>query len=285
MMSLPLLRSVLERLNLSECEEMSIEVNPATVDENGLKAFKDLGFNRISIGVQALDDVALQTLGRLHTASEALAAVELALKHFDNVSADFIYGRPGQTLPSWEKELRRIIALGLPHVSLYQLTIENGWKAELPQDEEILQMFRLNHNEMTPTYEHYEISNYARPGFECRHNAAYWRLDDYLGIGPSAHSRIAGTAVSYTGDINEWLHHPVPMMEKLSPPEVFTERLLMGLRTKAGLILHHSDYAFLDRDILKDFISRGFLELRQATLSPSFKGMEVSDYLIRSLLR
>lgn len=181
---------------LSEQPEISLEANPNT-DRPGL--FADLraaGINRLSLGVQALNDADLRFLGRTHGVKEALASVDSVLKNFDNHSLDLIYVRPGQTPAAWERELRQAAALGMKHLSLYQLTIEEGTVFALKnvpamEEEAAAALYRLS-EELTSAagYRQYEISNYAAPGSECRHNLGYWQGDDYVGVGNGAVGRL-----------------------------------------------------------------------------------------------
>lgn len=184
---------------MSENTEITLEANPTSVEAAKLIAFRDAGVNRASLGVQALDAAALAFLGRQHNVGEALEAVALAREIFPRMSFDLIYARPGQSLKAWEDELTKALTYAKGHMSLYQLTIEENTafhaaykKGELPMlgDDEAAEMYALTaaimqaHN--MPAY---EISNYAAPGQESRHNLAYWRGDDYIGIGPGAHGR------------------------------------------------------------------------------------------------
>ncbi len=277
------LETIFKQLDLSACKEVSIEVNPATVDEEKLKFFKDIGINRISIGVQAMNDKDLKVLGRLHSIHQALDTIDLARKYFSNISADFIYARPEQTVQAWQQELKQIKSLDLPHISLYQLTIENGWKVEIPDDDIAEDMFKLNCAEMSE-YKHYEISNYAKSGYESEHNLAYWRYKDYLGFGASAHSRVEGKALVFTSNVHKWLETPVYRIEELSPQAIFTEKVLMGLRTTEGAHISVSDYEFIDRNKLEEFISQGLLEFNNDNLSSTERGMLINDYIVQQIL-
>ncbi len=279
-----LLEKITSKLDISNCEEFSIEVNPATIDENKIKAFKDIGINRVSIGIQALNDNDLKVMGRIHNKKQALETIDLIKKYFDNISLDFIYGRPNQSAKDWEAELDEILALDVPHLSMYQLTIENDWQVELPSDDECEKMFDIAHTK-TKNYNHYEISNYAKPGYECLHNLAYWRYEDYLGIGPSAHSRISGKALIYDCDIKNWLNNQNLTSENLALKDIFTERLLMGLRTKEGLLLSDTDYDFIDKQSLSSFIDEGLLAHNNNRLQPTFSGMKLNNYIIQKLLK
>lgn len=185
--------------------EISLEANP---NSHYPQMFADLhraGINRLSLGVQALNDDDLRFLGRTHNLKQAYAAVDEVLKNFDNHSIDLIYARPNQSLSSWEKELKQAAAMGLKHISLYQLTIEDGTvfsrKGIKPLDDEAAaEMYLATENLLQSfNYQKYEVSNYALPGFESRHNLLYWTGQDYIGVGPSAHGRLT----VFNGDLKQ----------------------------------------------------------------------------------
>ncbi|HYZ27207.1 MAG TPA: radical SAM family heme chaperone HemW, partial [Geminicoccaceae bacterium] len=180
--------------------EITLEANPTSSEAGRFRALRAAGVNRVSLGVQALDDTALRLLGREHTAAEALAAVELAARLFRRFSFDLIYGRPGQTPAGWAAELTRALAHADGRLSLYQLTIEPGTRFELlqrtgalvmPADDVQADLYELTQERLAGAgLPAYEISNHARPGEACRHNLLYWRCGEWLGIGPGAHGRL-----------------------------------------------------------------------------------------------
>ena len=181
--------------------EITLEANPTSVEAGRFRAFRDAGVDRVSIGVQSLDPAALRMLGREHSAAQAIAALETARAVFPRISFDLIYARPGQTLDAWRAELRQALALAADHLSLYQLTIEPGTKFEamhrrgdivLPDEDTGAALYEATAEEAGRFgLAAYEVSNYAVPGGESRHNLAYWRYADYAGIGPGAHGRIS----------------------------------------------------------------------------------------------
>ena len=236
--------------------EVTLEANPTSVERGRLAAFRDAGVNRLSLGVQSLDEEALRFLGRRHDAAEAVAALEAARALFPRLSFDLIYARPGQSEAAWRAELRRALELAADHLSLYQLTIEPGTRFAtehargafaLPEGDEAARLYTATAEEaerfgLLP----YEVSNYARPGAESRHNLQDWRYGDYLGIGPCAHQRlmVAGGALLAARRHRapeEWLArverdgHAVTGEEALSPPDRMREALLMGLRLAEGV--------------------------------------------------
>jgi oxygen-independent coproporphyrinogen-3 oxidase len=235
--------------------EITLEANPTSVEATRFRGYRAAGVNRVSLGVQALDDGALKELGRLHTAQEALDAVAVARSIFERYSFDLIYARPRQTLSSWSAELKRAVAEAAEHLSLYQLTIEPGTpffglhragKLAVPNDDLGRDLYDLTQSicaaEGLPAY---EISNHARPGAECRHNLVYWRGHEYAGVGPGAHGRLNIDGRRYATETEKkpeaWLQsveangHGLIVDEKLQPGEVADEFLLMGLRLAEGI--------------------------------------------------
>jgi oxygen-independent coproporphyrinogen-3 oxidase len=235
--------------------EVTLEANPTSVDATRFRGYRSAGVNRVSLGVQSLDDGALKELGRLHTVQEALDAVAIARSIFQRYSFDLIYARPRQTLEAWTVELRRAIAEAAEHLSLYQLTVEPGTpffglraagKLAIPDDDLGRDLYDLTQlicaGEGLPAY---EISNHARPGAECRHNLIYWRGQDYAGIGPGAHGRLTIGGKRYATETDKkpegWLTrvetngHGLIVDEKLTVGEIADEFLLMGLRLAEGI--------------------------------------------------
>lgn len=237
--------------------EVTLEANPTSVEAGRLAAFRDAGVNRVSLGVQSLRDDALRFLGRQHGAYQAVAALELARGLFPRVSFDLIYARPGQTLAAWQAELRQALGLVADHLSLYQLTIEPGTRFEtqhrrgelvLPDDDLGAELYEATAEEAQRFgLLGYEVSNYAVPRGESRHNLAYWRYGDYAGIGPGAHGRlqIEGVRLATTrhrapepwADLVERHGHGTREQVALSPAEQSREMLLMGLRLTEGIDL------------------------------------------------
>ncbi len=231
--------------------EITLEANPSSVEAARFAGFAAAGVNRVSLGLQALDDAALKALGRPHDLAEGLAALDVAQRHFGRVSLDLIYDRPGQTVAAWEAELTRALSFGTEHLSLYQLTIEPGTryatlhaKGELvlPVEDTSADLFELT-AAMTAAAGRpaYEVSNHAMAGAESRHNLAYWMYADYVGAGPGAHGRRAGEATMRHRKPENWLRavaangHGLVESRVLTPVERSGEALLMGLRLAAGI--------------------------------------------------
>jgi oxygen-independent coproporphyrinogen-3 oxidase len=233
--------------------EITLEANPSSVEAARFADIAAAGVNRVSLGLQALDNDALKFLGRAHDVSEGLAALDTAQRAFARVSFDLIYARPGQSLAAWEAELARAIGFGTEHLSLYQLTIEPGTRFAteaaagrivIPDGDSAADLFEATRAiTATAGIPAYEISNHARPGAESRHNLTYWRYRDYAGIGPGAHGRRGGLATVRRKKPENWMtaiernRHGIELEEPLAPHTRATEALLMGLRLREGVDL------------------------------------------------
>jgi len=218
-------------------EEVTVECNPEGLRLEGLR---DAGVNRITLGIQALDDRLLRFLGREHDADRARRAFREASKHFDNICVDLIFGVPGQTLAGWRRTLEEVHAWRPAHVSLYGLSYEHGTPFEkicdrLPEETERA-MYEAA-MDVLADYHHYEISNWALAGFESRHNRGYWEGRPYLGFGPGAHSYVPNDRWWNVANVREWLERDdvVLRRETLTPDQVRIERLLLGLRQDVGV--------------------------------------------------
>ncbi len=291
--------------------EITLEANPTSVEAGRLAAFRDAGVNRVSLGVQSLDGEALRLLGRQHSATQAVAALELARAIFPRVSFDLIYARPGQSEAAWRSELRQALALANDHLSLYQLTIEPGTAFEalhrrgdivLPDDETGASLYDATAEEaekfgLLP----YEVSNYARPGSESRHNLAYWRYGDYAGIGPGAHGRISvGDTLLATrrhrapepwADRVERNGHGTTDETPVTADERAREMLLMGLRLTEGI--DETRFAArtgvtlddaTDADTLAQALDAGYLERGAGVLRATMEGRKRLDSLLAALV-
>ncbi|PJI85863.1 oxygen-independent coproporphyrinogen-3 oxidase [Yoonia maricola] len=238
--------------------EVTLEANPTSVEAGRFAAYRDAGVNRVSMGIQALNDADLKALGRLHTAAEAMEAFDVARGVFDRVSFDLIYARQGQSLSDWEVELRRALNLAVDHLSLYQLTIEDGTAfgdryaagklRGLPNDDTAADMYAVTQNVCSEAgFAAYEVSNHARPGCESIHNKIYWKYGDYAGIGPGAHGRLTLGGTRYATEAPlapaVWLSQVLKTRngdsgrEVLTPKDQFIEFLLMGMRLREGVDL------------------------------------------------
>lgn len=283
--------------------EMTLEANPGTVPKEKLRAFRSLAMNRLSIGIQSFNDNELKALGRIHDREEAFQSIEFArAAGFDNISFDLIYSIPGQTLAQWEENLSTAIDLAPQHIAAYSLILEDGTP--------LARMVRTGEVDMNPVdlearmyeramevlgahaYEHYEVSNYALPGFRCRHNANYWSREDYLGFGPSAHSFWKGSDGRSgrrwwnVADLSTYVDQlkvgilPVESAEDVGLKEMLNERIFLGLRS-SGI-----DLARLRRDCGYDLKSqqedavRWLLEEQMAILEGGTLRLTSRGYLL-----
>ena len=292
--------------------EVTLEANPTSVEAARLAAFRDAGVNRVSMGIQSLRDDALRGLGRQHSAGQAIAALELAQRLFGRVSFDLIYARPGQTMTDWRAELRAALALAHDHLSLYQLTIEPGTAYEalyrrgelvLPDDDLAAALYDATAEEAARFgLRPYEVSNYARPGSESRHNLAYWRYGDYAGIGPGAHGRISlGGALLATrrhrapepwAELVEAQGHGTTQEEPVLAGDRAREMLLMGLRLSEGIDAARfgartgialSDA--VDAGVLEQAIAEAYVVWDEGRLRALPEGHKRLDSLLAALVR
>lgn len=227
--------------------EVTMEANPGTLTGENLTAYRAAGVNRLSLGVQSFSDRLLRRVGRIHTAREAEEAVRLARRAgFDNLSLDLMYGLPDQTEDDFAQSVERAIALEVEHLSLYSLILEEGTplhaqaqrgECRFPEEEAVLSMqHRAQERLAQAGYARYEISNYARPGRECRHNLLYWRRGEYLGLGCAAHSLMEETRFCNTDSLEEYLAgRRADEVEPLGPEDRFEEQVMLGLRTREGV--------------------------------------------------
>ena len=293
--------------------EVTLEANPTSVEATRFAGYRTAGVNRVSLGVQALEPEALAFLGRRHDTAEAIRALEFARETFPRVSFDLIYARPCQAEAAWRAELRRALALAADHLSLYQLTIEPGTQFatlhargafRLPEGEDAARLYLATAEEAARFgLRPYEVSNYAQPGAESRHNLAYWRYGDYLGIGAGAHQRLTmpdGTLLAARRHRapEEWLArvqrdgHAVTEEEALAPRDRAREALIMGLRLSEGVdparIASRSALPFdqaVDTAMLEALLEEGYLAWRDGRLAATEAGLLRLDSLLPVLLR
>lgn len=281
--------------------EITLEANPSSVEAARFADLAAAGINRVSLGLQSLDDNALRFLGRAHSASEGLAALEVAQANFDRVTFDLIYALPGQSAAEWQAMLSRALALGTGHLSLYQLTIEPGTrfaamhaagKLEPTDADTAADLY-----EMTGAITAeaglplYEISNHARPGQESRHNLTYWRYGDYAGIGPGAHGRRLGTRTVRHKKPENFLSglsrngHGIVEEAPLSPIESADEALVMGLRLAEGIVPHDIATRFgldrlLDERAVTRLVASGHLAWSRDRLTTTPSGRLLLDHIL-----
>lgn len=284
--------------------EVTLEANPTSVEAGRFADYRDAGVNRVSLGVQALNDADLKALGRLHSAAEARAAFDVARHAFDRVSFDLIYARQDQSLAAWEGELKEALSMAVDHLSLYQLTIEDGTAfgdrfasgrlRGLPNEDLGADMYLRTQDICEAAgFPGYEVSNHARPGEESRHNLIYWRYGDYVGIGPGAHGRLTLDGTRYETVAPDGPMAWLQQVEKtgagelprtvLSPEDTVTESLLMGLRLREGVALsRYKNHDFKNK--INDLRDLGLMDITNDHLFVTAQGRPVLNSVLRSLL-
>lgn len=307
-----LVGSILETIRAtwrtSNSFEVTLETNPTSAESGRFQAYRDAGVNRVSVGIQALNDVDLRALGRLHTASEALKAFEMACGVFDRTSFDLIYARQNQTLSEWRAELSRAIEINTGHLSLYQLTVEDGTAfgkrfsqgklPGLPNEDTAADMYFATQDMCGAAgLPAYEISNHAAGGLESRHNLIYWRSGDYIGIGPGAHGRISLGAKRYATETDLspglWLTKVETTgageatRSEISPADQGAEYLMMCLRLSEGLSTERHEVlsnSKIDINKINALVDLSFLTIDHDILAVTDKGRPVLNAIIRELL-
>lgn len=317
LMPVSLVAKILDKLNsvwsIATNAEITLEANPTSFESQKFSDFKKAGINRLSLGIQALNDEDLKFLGRQHTSSEAIEVIKKTSDIFDNYSFDLIYGRPKQKLQDWQNELEQAIKLSAHHLSLYQLTIEKGTKFYkmqknqefiMPNNDLAADFYEIT-NEITEKYglDLYEISNYAKEYYQCQHNLAYWKSQDYLGLGAGAHSRIKFTENKNRVKImmfhkpekwqNEIFHNNNAIQEltEVNNEELLEEILLMGLRLKEGInnkiFLQYFNKTYqelLDAKKLDILQKQNLLCLTEDFIKVTDKGRIITNSIIRYCL-
>lgn len=247
----PFLQNLSKKFVFSENFEFTIECNPNSLTLEKMQAYKDLGINRISLGVQTLNDSLLKSIGRIHTASDFFEIAEQVQKHFENYNFDLMIGLPNQTLNDIEQSLNSVVKFQPTHISLYSLILEPNTKLQvmveqgktnLPNPDQVASDYDFAKKILESAgLKRYEISNFAKPNYECRHNQNYWECGEYYGIGLSAHSHQDGVRAYNTSNLKDYLTNQAPTIyqEKLTLEEKITEQIMLGLRTKKGIDLNY----------------------------------------------
>ncbi len=288
--------------------EITLEANPSSVEAARFADLAMAGVNRVSLGLQSLDNAALTFLGRAHSVAESLDALGIAQRHFTRVNIDLIYARPDQTATQWEAELQRALSFGTDHMSLYQLTIEPGTRFEtlvrtghfIPaDDDDAATLYELTgHMTSAAGIPAYEISNHARPGNESRHNLSYWRYDDYIGIGPGAHGRRLNAATQRHKKPENFLSaiarnaHGLSSEEYLDAAARATESLLMGLRLTEGIDLSRLSQRtaiaaadLLDLDAVDKIAQLGLIARDGLHVNVTPQGMPLLDAILPQIVK
>jgi putative oxygen-independent coproporphyrinogen III oxidase len=287
--------------------EITLEANPSSVEAARFADVAKAGVNRVSLGLQSLDDGALAFLGRAHSVTESCAALEIAQQHFARVNIDLIYARPDQTADQWEAELRQALSFGTDHMSLYQLTIEPGTRFEtmvrtgqfLPADNDEAATLYDRTQSLTAAagLPAYEISNHSRQGSESRHNLSYWRYDDYIGIGPGAHGRRLNNATQRHKKPENFISaierngHALASEEVLDPASRATEALLMGLRLAEGICLDRlsqktgiAPESLIDTEAVDRIAKLGLIHRSESRVIVTTQGMPLLDAILPEIV-
>jgi oxygen-independent coproporphyrinogen III oxidase len=299
-----LLGTIAKNYSIAPGAEITLEANPDDIAADKLRAWKDLGINRLSIGVQSFFEEELRWMNRAHNAEHAINNLQLARKEFDNITIDLIYGSPLLTDEMWKQNVDRAIAMDVPHLSCYALTVEEKTPldkliktskvADVDNDKQARQFLLLMEWLREKGYEHYEVSNFAKPGFRSRHNSSYWKGDKYLGLGPSAHS--------YNGDERRWniannnvyikaINHGAVQreVELLTASQKLNEFVMIGLRTIEGIDLEKLREQFgddekrrIEREVEK-FVKHGLVQRHESSIRLTNEGMLRADGIASEL--
>ncbi len=305
---LELIDSVYENFNVVEDAEFTLEANPATVSLGALRKYRKAGVNRLSIGVQSACNNELKALSRIHTYEEFEKTFKLARKAgFDNINLDLMYGIPEQTMESFKTTLERIVALGAEHISLYNLKIEDSTpfgairdSLPLPDEDVEYEMYEYAIDYLARHgYAQYEISNFAKQGYECKHNMKYWTCQEYLGLGTAAHSYFRNTRFSFVRDIDSFVsaiedpENPAIITDEnysITPEERLGEYIMLSLRLKSGINtseftrIFGMDFDEMYEDLLPAYVDNGFMDKTDVGYAFTPKGMYVSNYILCSML-
>ncbi len=302
-----ILNELNKKFKISSNPEITVETNPGTVDKRKLSELREIGVNRISFGVQSFFDDDLKFLGRIHNAEDAINCVKLAFEAgFNNVNIDLIFGLPGQSEERWRENLNKAIELNVPHISAYNLIVEKGTplyelvkngEVALPSVDEQAQLYEICIDVLEDAgYNHYEVSNFAKKGFECRHNLKYWRYENYLGFGPSAHSFWEDKRWWNVANLNKYLNAinlgklPIANFEILSEDKKIEEFIYLGLRSTGIEFNKFRDkfgFDFLDGEImdeLKELEKHGFVKLDEFSVKLTRKGFLLCDEIAVNLI-
>lgn len=302
-----ILNKLSQSFKISSNPEITLETNPGTVNKRKLLEFKNLGVNRVSFGVQSFFDDDLKFLGRIHTGEDAFKCVNDSFEvGFENVSIDLIFGLPGQTVEKWLENLKFAVSLNVPHISAYNLIVERGTplhelvslgKVEIPEDEIQAQLYERTIDFLENAgYVHYEVSNYAFEGFECRHNLKYWQYENYIGFGPSAHSFWINKRWWNFANLNKYINAldlgkiPVANFEILDEEKMIEEFIYLGLRSKGINVARFKGkfgFEFVDGDIkdeIEELERAGYITIEDDFIKLTPKGFLLCDEIVLRLI-
>ena len=292
------IQAILRTIGIGQAQEVSMEMNPGDMNEQYLHRIKQAGVNRLSIGIQSFQDSLLQVLGRRHTAKQAIDAVHLAQQAgFDNISIDLMYALPGQTLELWQSDIEIALQLGIQHISTYGLMyeegtaltkmVETGEIEAIDEDTENAMYDYLCQRLKEAGFEHYEVSNFALPGYESKHNSSYWDGTQYIGVGAGAHSYIGHVRSWNPSDLETYIigineGTLVRESETLTDNDLYNERIMLGLRTCRGItesIPSHSR-SNIDRLIAEKLLKR----TDDGRIVATQKGLHILNRIIEDLM-
>ncbi|MBQ7354679.1 MAG: radical SAM family heme chaperone HemW [Clostridia bacterium] len=290
-----LINGINDNFKLTEDAEITLETNPAVADEAKFRVMRSLGINRLSMGMQSSEESVLRTLGRLHTFDQFAETFREARRAgFENLSADVMYALPGQTVDGLLETIRSLIALSPEHISMYGLKVEEntpfgrlGGKLSLPDEDIQCEMYERACDLLeTEGYHRYEISNFVKDGYESRHNLRYWQREEYLGLGPAAHSFVDGVRYSYPRDIMAYITAleqgsltATDSLIRITPAEAEAEKIMLGLRLAEGIIA--------TAELLKkceNYLRYGFMKRKGERIAFTTKGFLVSNTILAELL-
>jgi oxygen-independent coproporphyrinogen III oxidase len=294
------IEKIKELFNVAKDAEITLEANPDDINEEKLAGWKEIGINRLSIGVQSFFEEDLSWMNRAHNAQQAVESLRSAIKQFDNITIDLIYGHPLLSNEKWKQNVEKVIALNIPHISCYALTVEpktllskmikEKKKEDIQQEKQAEQFLLLMEWLGDAGYEHYEISNFAKPGFRSRHNSSYWQGKKYLGLGPSAHSFNGESRQWNISNNNTYIEslekNEIPFeKEILTPSQKTNEYIMTALRTKEGLDLDKLPGSLSHelRAASKKFIESGKLILKENKLILTKEGKLFADGIAAEL--
>lgn len=286
-----------EKFNLKPNYEFTVEANPCSLTEEKLRCYKENGVNRLSLGVQSLDDDKLRFIGRRHSSQQAIDAIKLAKKYIDNISCDLLIGLKGMEKEEFLAQAEQLAGLGIKHISAYMLQVEEGTPLAkmieadenlLPEDEKCVDVYdALADKLQTLGFERYEVSNFALPGFESRHNFKYWIGEQYIGFGLGAHSYLNGIRTANSSNFEDFYRGTLSGREELRETQKLEEHIMLGLRCRAGIskiVMKSFGYDILQCEDYHYFKEKGVLVEKGdiITLNPQYYG--VSNYVIVKLL-
>ena len=290
-----LLHSILSGIDASHVQEITLEANPGDITAEKIQAWRAMGINRLSMGIQSFNDQLLQLVGRRHTAEQAIQAVKTAqTEGICNISIDLMYALPGQTMAEWQADIAQALTLEVPHISSYGLIYEEGtpltqWleqgKIKAIDEESEMQMYDYLVEQLTKHgYEHYEVSNFAMPGHHSKHNSSYWNDTPYLGLGAGAHSYNGQSRWWNIDDIDEYItqamsHQLSLERETITHEERHTEQVMLGLRTSKGVLC-----TAVNMDKAQAYIAKGYLSKQGDYIIATTQGFHILNRIIADLV-